>query len=343
MKRNSIFLFAAMAATAVSMSSCSSEEMPDTNQQESPAELKITASMTASVEATRAGSTLQSTAPADFTSIGIYVWYKDATGAVSSPVNYSGYTDKVASYTGTGPYTLTPTTNPIMYFPINNSDVDVYLYAPYNPSPTQANMRMEHTVAADQSLTEGYLASDFIYGKETATYASKEASVTMHHAMSKIIFKIVNNGVDPNQMEEITLNNVLTKTTINMPQPIGSSGLTCGSAPTNNVAVASVRGNVIVWGTSGTGDVAIADTQTSGVAVILPPQTTPSDAGNEASISIMVDGKTATAEFKNITLDPGKVYTYNLKLIGQTLTIKLVSIQDWESGTTSDLSFDTWS
>ena len=347
MKRKSIYLFAALATAAFSLSSCSNDDSAESVN--SPAELKITAEMYPAIEVnTRAAYDIQSTTPADFTNIGIYVWYHGYQAAKTTAPTYAGYAnDKVAFYSGTGPYTLTPTTNPTMYFPVDNADVDVYLYAPYKATPTQTNMNMQHTVAADQSLEAGYLASDFIYGKATADYDAlsnpKEARVTMYHAMSKILFKVVSNGVSPTNMTDISLKNVYTTTTIRMPQTIAESApyLSCGSAATNNVDVASVLGDIKVWGTSGT--VTISDAQTYGVAAVIPPQTTSSESGSEAKVSITVDGKTATADFSNITLVPGYVYTYNLKLTGQTLTITLVSIQDWISGGSGNLDFTNWS
>lgn len=349
MKKNYFMLLATMATAAICLPSCNNEETPEIVN--SPKELKITASFNPTIDiTTRANYDLQSTTPADFTNIGIYVWYTGATAAVSSPVTYNGYAnDQVASYTGSGTYTLTPTTTP-MYFPVDNEDVDVYLYAPYKASPDQTNMVMTHTVASNQNLNAGYLDSDFIYGKATAKYSGsvspaedKTARVTMYHAMSKIIFKVVNNGVSPTNMSEISIKNVNTRTTIRMPENIGAS-LTCGSNLTDNVGVSDTPGNIIVWETSTASDaVPIANTESSGVAAILPPQTT----GNTAQISVVVDQKTATADFKNITLAPGKSYTYNLKLIGQTLIIKLISITDWDSsdsptGNDADLDFDTW-
>ena len=352
MKSNRFWLLATMAAVVISIPSCSSDDESAENRT-SPAELKISASIAPSLEitsATRAAYNLQSTTPANFSDIGIYVWYSGYTAAKTAAPAYAGYVnDKVASYvddsgTGSGPYTLTPTTNATMYFPVDNADVDVYLYAPYNSSPTQTAMCMEHTVAADQSLTAGYLASDFIYGKATADYDDatypKLARVTMHHAMSKIIFIVSENGVSSTNMTDISIKNVYTKTTINMPVAVGAN-LTCGAGSTTyNVDQASVLGNITVWGTAGSDAVSVGDAKTNGVAAIVPPQTTESS----AKVSITVDGKTATANFNGITLNPGCVYTYTLTLTGQTLAIKLISITDWVSGgTAGTLDFNNWS
>lgn len=352
MKSKRFWLLASMAAVVFGLPSCSSDsDTTESNNSVSPAELKITASMMPSIEVTtRAAYDLQGTTPEVFTDIGIYVWYTGCTAAKASAPAYAGYAnDRVASYTdesgtGNGPFTLTPTTNTTMYFPVNNADVDVYLYAPYKSTPTQTNMCMEHTVAADQSLTAGYLDSDFIYGKATADYDAltdpKIAKVTMHHAMSKIIFIVDENGVFPTNMTDISIKNVYTKTTINMPVAVGAN-LTCGSGSTTyNVDEASVLGNIKVWdNNAGIGAVSVADTQTNGVAAVLPPQTT--DAS--AKVSVTVDGKTATANFNGITVNPGYVYTYTLTLTGQTLVIKLISITDWVNGGSGTLDFNNWS
>ena len=353
MKRNSIFLFAVMAATIISMSSCSSEETEALEKKENPAELKITASMTPLLDvSTRAAHNLQGTELEDFTKIGIYVWYANYTAAKTTAPVYNGYDNiSVTGHTGSGPWELTPSQT--LGFPIDNGDVDVYLYAPYKNSPTQTDMRMDHTVALDQSLKEDYVASDFLYGKATAKYTGavspevdKTARVTMYHAMSKLIFKVVNSGVDPANMTNISLQQVYTKTTINMSVPISTS-LTFGST-SDNVNSASGKANIIVWGSPGTGAVSTSDAMSNGVAVIVPPQTTESDTKVSVSTNDGSSTFTAVANFNGKTLKPGKVYTYNLKLIGTGVTVSLVSITDWDdsdspTGTDADLDFNSWS
>lgn len=355
MKRKNFFLLAAMATALIGLPSCSSDETEISEKIENPAELKITASMTPLLDvSTRAAYDLQGTSLIDFTKVGIYVWYTGNTAAKTSAPVYNGYENvSVTGQTGTGPWDLTPSQT--LGFPIDNHDVDVYLYAPYKSSPTQTDMCMEHTVASDQSLTEGYVASDFLYGKATAKYSGsvspeidKTARVTMYHAMSKLIFKVVNSGVDPANMTDITLQNFFTKTTINMPVAIGAT-LSCGSGSTTyNVDAATVKSNIKVWGTSGTGAVTTSDVVSNGVAVIVPPQTTDSDAKVSVSTNNGSSTFTAVANFNGKTLNPGKVYTYNLKLIGTGVTISLVSITDWDSsesptGTDADLDFSSWS
>ena len=352
MKRKSFLLLAGTATMALFLSSCNNDETSE--KIGNSAELKIVATMAPSLDvSTRAAYNLQGTSLEDPTNVGIYVWYKNMTAVKSTSPVYNGYANvTVSGHTGTGPYTLTPSQT--LGFPIDNGDVDVYLYAPYKDSPTQTNMCMEHTVSLDQSLTAGYVDSDFLYGKATAKYSGsvspeidKTARVTMYHAMSKLIFKVVNSGVDPANMSDITLQNFYTTTTINMPVAISTS-LTFGSS-SSNVNAASAKNSIKAWGTTGTGTgaVSISDTMTNGVAVIVPPQTTDTDEKVSVSTNNGSSTFTAVANFNGKTLNPGKVYTYKLKLIGTGVTISLVSITDWDdtdspTGTDADLDFDNW-
>lgn len=353
MKSNRFWLFAAMAAVVIGLPSCSSdEETAEGNI--SPAELKITASMAPSIElTTRAGYDVQSTTLNDYTNIGIYVWYGGQTTVNASPV-YNGYAnDKVASATadatsGNFPYTLTPTTTP-MYFPVDNHAVDVYLYTPY-ASTFVANASMvtpDFTVEADQSTDANYIASDFLYGKATANYTSKTAEVTMYHALSKILLKVVPaSGVTFSTLTELKLTGVNRTTKIRMAND--PSSMTCGTAATDHVDVATA----VTTGTNPT-DVIVTKsfttgtTDVNGVAAIIPPQ-----ALTGLGISCTIDGKTATASLNGLTYDvsgtptaisnfePGKVYTITLNVKTGGLDVKLIAIQDWVAGNGSGSSLD---
>ena len=364
MKRKSIYLFAALATAAFSLSSCSNDESAESVN--SPAELKITAEMYPAIDiSTRAAYNLQGTTPASFTNIGIYVWYNGYKAAKTTAPSYAGYAnDRVASYTdlgsGSGPYSLTPTTNPTMYFPIDNADVDVYLYAPYNSTAADANMMTpDFTVADDQSTDANYLASDFIYGMATADYDAasdpKIAKVTMYHALSKIILKVVPaSGVSVSGLSELKLTGVKRTTIIRMAND-PSAGMTVGSTNANHVDDAkTLTGNgtdVIVTNTSNF-NATVASS--NGVAAIIPPQ-----ALTSLGVSCTIDNKTATKTLSGLTYNngtnpsasltnflPGKVYTITLNIKTTGIEIRLISITDWDPGNGtagSELDLDTWS
>ncbi len=356
MKRNSIFLFAVMAATAISMSSCSSEEMPDTNQQVSPAELRITAIMAPTLEvSTRATHNLQGTSiyNNDFTKIGMYVWKTGETEATTSAPVYSGYQnvqmsagtpDASATY-----YTITKS-GTSFYFPVDNSAVDVYLYAPWNNTAAGANMvSPSFTVQDDQSTDDNYVASDFIYGKATASYTgtnAKTAEVTMYHALSKIIFKVVPaSGVTFSSFTELKLTGVNRTTQVRMANA-PSSSMTVGNNTTDHVAIATAASSTDVIVTNYSNFVA-PDAANDGVAAIIPPQSLTS-----LGVSCTIDGKTATANLSGLQYDnsgtpttisdfqPGKVYTITLNVKTGALDVRLIAIHDWDSGNGDGSSLD---
>ena len=352
MKSNRFWLLATMAAVVISIPSCSSDDESAENSA-SPAELKIMASMAPSIElTTRAGHDVQSTTLNSYTNIGIYVWYSGQTTVNASPV-YNGYAnDKVASATADAtstnfPYTLTPTTTP-MYFPVDNHAVDVYLYTPYaNTFVADANMvTPDFTVQADQSTDANYIASDFLYGKATANYTNKTAQVTMYHALSKIILKVVPaSGVTFSTFTELKLTGVNRTTKIRMAND-PSSGMSVGSNTTNHVATATAATGTDVIVTNSANFVA-STAASDGVAAIIPPQSLTS-----LGVSCTIDGKTAVASLSGLTydvsgtpttissFDPGKEYTITLNVKSGALDVKLIAIQPWVAGNGSGSSLD---
>lgn len=325
-------LIAALATTMTTVTSCINDE-EKTNDAKAPAEIKIAASLKAPETQTRAAYNLQGDELDDFANIGIYAWYTGCTAPKNDAPAYAGYNNiKVSDATPDGTsgnysYTLTPTipaTSNKMYFPTNNANVDVYLYAPYNASPTQTNMVMNFAVQTNQVEKSDYIASDFLWGKVTAVYAStpaaatdKTASVTMAHALTKIIFKVVPaTGIDVSGMTNITLKTVNTATTVNL-----------GTGETTD---ATTSNNITVWtSTAGTNTVSLADTQTTGVACIIPSQ---SITASTTQISVAISGITKDVYLPAATLGAAKVYTYNLNILGADLGLELAGITDWVSG-----------
>ena len=348
MKTNRFWQLIAMVTVVMGLSSCSNDE--NTENASNSSELKIVASMAPVLKlTTRAAYDLQSTSiyGGDFTKVGMYIWKSGATAASTSPAY--GY-QNLQMTTGTPDDVTTPTyytltkTGTEFYFPADLADVDVYLYAPWNS--TAANETMvspAFTVSADQSAAADYVASDFIYGKATASYTgtgAKTAKVTMYHALSKIILKVnPAAGVDVSGLTELKLTGVKRTTSIRMANA-PSTSMTVGTATTDHVDVASTTSgdgtDVIV--TNATNYV-LADARDYGVAAIIPPQ-----ALTGLGISCTISGKTATKSLANLTYDdggddtsigsflPGKVYTITLNVKTGILEVQLISIYPWESG-----------
>ena len=372
-------MIAALATAMAGFTSCSND---DVDQATGPAELKISASFEPSISLTRAAYDLQGTtvcAPSaptttDYTQIGIFVWY---TGKTDKDAKYAGYYNVRAtggSAAGTGdtyPTDIILSTTDPLYFPVDNSAVDVYLYAPFTATtddggtppvitgPVNSSMEFDFTVKADQSADADYIASDFIYGKATAPYSGssapnldKTARITMYHAMSKIILKVVPaDGVSVNGLSELKLTGVNRVTKIRMAnQP--SATMTCGSTSTDHVDVATAATGTNPKDVIFTKAYSAAITS-NGVAAIIPPQDLPTSAGAGLGISATIDGKTATADLYGLkdgttpitAFEPGKVYTITLNVKGSVLEVRYVEIQDWVPGNSSgsSLDLDTWS
>jgi len=341
------FNLLAVAILAVSFAACNNNDevqsAPDTTQ---PAELKIQASMKDMSVSTRAAHNLQSTS-LTYTNLGIYVWKSGQTAAAGG---YTGYSNiavtEGADIDGSTEKSLTHSS---LYFPTDHSDVDVYLYSPRVESPTLAEgtMKMTFTVQDDQSTDDNYVQSDFIYGKATATHDNPTAHVTMYHALSKVLLKVVPSaGLTSTGLTEIKLTGVQKQATINMPKAASAAapwltwslaGAEDASTKNVNTSATASTGDVIV--SNSTNDTSIeTNAVNNGVAAIIPPQES-----TDMKVSVTIGEITKTASLNALTtFDAGKAYTIKLKVSGAGLTVQLVEIKDWISAgepTESNLVF----
>lgn len=347
MKKN-YFCLLALATALLQLSSCSSSDDPKTPAPKTgPAELKISAGMQMSIEhATTRSVTNVAGNIMTYTNLGIFVW-KTTTTAASGGYGYENVVVSSSS-TVSAKEQLSPETP--LYFPADNSNVDVYLYAPRTASPTQTDMKMAFAVQDNQASDDNYKASDFIYGKATATYADKVADVTLYHALSKVRFVLIPaTGLSVTGLSEIKLTGVQKAATINMPVAPGGSApwLTWsldsdGDAANKNVntsTTAATTGDVIIANLTTDGDIEThATTTTDGVAAVIPPQ-----AGTNIHVQVTIGSKYAVASLSAITFEAGKAYTVNLNIQGSGLTVNVVEIKDWTDETTpANLNLDTW-
>ena len=339
-------LIAALATTMTTVTSCINDE-EKTNDAKAPAEIKISASMKGMDVSTRAATDLQGSTLSDYTKAGVFVYKTGQTAAVAASEGvsaYAGYANVTVSgatdpTSGSGKILTTSTT---MYFPMDNANVDAYVYAPYSATYNEASVTsMAFTVANDQTSDDNYLASDFVFGKGTAVYASepalttdKTASVQLAHALSKIIFKInEQTGADASGITEIKLTGAYRKATINMSTNDVATA-TGGSDPKGDVIVSNKTGNSDLYDDVKNGS--------NGVAAIIPPH----DATAIASmnVSVTIDGKTRTAAIASANLTQlvkGKVYTLTLNISASELSVLVTGITDWTPGVTEnrDLTF----
>lgn len=367
MKKNRINLIAALATAVFSLSSCIYDDEVSTyapNGELSQEEVKISASMQGVETTTRAAYNLQGDNLADWSKAGIFVYKTGQTAAVAASTGVTGYagyaniavnspTTGAATPTSAAPLTLTPASS--LYFPIDKTAVDVYVYAPRDASYTDVTS-MAFTVDADQSTDAKYIASDFIYGKATAVYSGatspavdKRADVTMYHALTKLTFKITEDGSNAAGITQIKLKDVYKKATINMSTAINTSApwLTAGTQVTTS-STASDMGNVIVSNSTDNtnlyADVLNSSTATgNGVSAIIPAQSGMSDTAGP-KVEVTIDGQSKEAYLGSSTFtafEPGKEYIYTLNIKATGVVVVVVSVVDWIAGASQsrDLTF----
>lgn len=361
MKKNYLWI-AALATTMLTSCIYDNENDPIAQQgQYSSDEIQITAIMSGSSEArTRAAYNLQGTTLSAWTNAGIYA-YKTGTTALTD--NYAfvnqqvtgsntSYNDATNSITGTK-----LTIGSSLFFPYDNSDVDVYVYAPHTAVATNVTAtsvsNMAITVQADQTDDADYIKSDFIYGMATADYATtKTAAVTMYHALTKLTFIVKDGtnttpslGTDASGITEIKLTNVYKKATIDMTAaPTSTTTAPYLTAGTQVTTDNTTQGDVVVAVKDATHTASFySDAKTNGVSAIIPPLTTTQLTASDPDISVTIDGGTKTVKLKSsdvTELKPGYEYVFNLNIKGSELIIVAVAIKPWETQTAVDRDLD---
>lgn len=336
MKKNFVYLVAALATTSLAITSCGNDADQPNTSVSAPKEINLTASLGASVKnKTRAESGLQSES-IDFTNVGIYVYDEGYLEASDDYTGYENATVKSFTFTEDEKFQLTP--NDVMYFPLNQEKkIDVYLYAPYAEAPSldtsAGKMEMTVSVSSDQNANEDYIASDFLYGKTTAAYnADGKVDVTLNHAHSKLVFKVLaSEGYSLGKVTNISLAGITKKTVINI-----------GTGDCKPSTKSSDRGGIVVAEPASESDDDIAAFKEKigkdgGVACIIPAQT-----GVSASkITIEMDGKTAYASLKDVKFEPGNMYTYTLTVVG-TQIIPRLTITPWVENAATNIDITNW-
>lgn len=352
MKKNRFYLLAAMATAVISLSSCIYDDEVATNAPNpelSQDEIKISAEMQGVESTTRAASDLQGDNLDDWTTTGIFVYKTGKTAAVAAATGVTGYAGYAnITVTGTTPATVTDplatanitlTPSSKLYFPVDKTDVDVFVYAPYASSFTDVTS-MPFTVDADQSKDVNYRASDFVFGKGTADYdgtPAKTAQITMSHALTKLTFYIEDIGGVAGNISDISLGDVYKKATIDMSKTITTAG--CVTTSSDDADKGTVKVSNSTDNTSLYTDVKTVSAGTQpGVSAIIPPQSGMSDAAGP-TVSVTINGTTKTAYLGSATFtsfEPGKEYKYTLKIKTDEVIVVVVSIVDWVAGTAQE-------
>lgn len=112
--------------------------------------------------------------------------------------------------------------NPVkgVYYKDVNTNVDLYVYYPYNKNLTEVNnapfeVQKDQSAAATASALAAYEASDFLWGKQAAVAPSESAiRVSLSHKMSSVVVKLVEkDGFGEGEFESLSKNVIVTNTT----------------------------------------------------------------------------------------------------------------------------------
>ena len=285
-------------ALAAGLSSCSSDE---------PSMGKIGAgetaiSLTSSVNSSRSADVnLQRIQIANGVKVGAFVTSGENTIAANAQLTADG-NGALAGEIGN--------------YPVSGT-VSVYAYAPFN-SAWALDAANTFSVAADQSLDEGYLASDLLRGipEGENSFAEQEAPIALKfgHMLAKVNVK-VNKGTSDVELAgaSVSLVNAKTQTTLNVLS--GEVGEASGEA-TEVKAV----------------EIDVLNVDCAGSVIIVPQEVA---AGDFVKI-LTADNRTILARLASpVTFKSGKAYTYTVNLAGSgpavTASISVnTSITDWE-------------
>lgn len=317
-----------LTMAALLTGACSGGDDTTERKQHTGTAIRLTVSMQDDDTQTRAQANLQSATLMQPATAGVYVYMNGMTSK-QSPSGYGYENITVTGMTGSQ-----IATQP-MYYPQQGS-IDVYVYAP-RPAGEASLTAMPVTVAADQTGTDGYVASDFIFGHTLAvpyTNGATPINVALGHALSKLILNITPGNGTPSlsqtSVKSVTLGDathqVMTSTTVN---------LTDGSTATAHNAVSTVT-LVKTVESATTGFTTGNAVQT---ACVLPPQTL-----TACPVAMTIDGQTYTAQLSSPAggFVGGKAYSYNVTVDLQGIGITVGSITAWNSGITVSDGIDAY-
>ena len=112
--------------------------------------------------------------------------------------------------------------NPVkgVYYKDVNTNVDLYVYYPYNKNLTEVNnapfeVQKDQSAAATASALAGYEASDFLWGKQAAVAPSESAiRVSLSHKMSSVVVTLLEkDGFGEGEFESLSKSVIVTNTT----------------------------------------------------------------------------------------------------------------------------------
>lgn len=301
-----LFSAAAIAACALTVSSCSNDNVltPESVQGDEPTLLNVSTSIEVTSRS-QTGKPINSFIAGD--EIGLFV----CSGSIDSPYNGVTSNKNVKSAFTTAWNQATPVF-------LSSQPATVYAYYPYNASVTDGSaISIDHTSQ-----------TDFMYASGVPNISNRHpnAVVTMNHGLSLVQFNFIK---DP------TYTGAGSLTGISIANKAG------GSALISNGTLNLTDGTI----TKGSGKDPVTKAtnlpQTIGTGTpatypkMLVVPTAATAAAGDIVISFTVDGQVYTWNVPAATAwEKGKVNTYTVTIKGTTLAVSSVTITPWGTGKT---------
>jgi len=210
-----------------------------------------------------------------------------------------------------------------LYWPVEGK-ANIYTYGPYQDSWTgELGEDVEFTVEKDQSIDEGYLKSDLVFGLPKVGNPLEQTSASVplafSHKLAKVNITVTNDTETSLADATVTLKDM--PTTVTMNTKTGELGKTSGS---DTIRVATFAGTATSYKCS---------------AIVIPQKLT---YGSQVVRVTLKNGKTMAATTRtDMELQSGKTYNFNINVTvgGADLNVSISSLANWDSNT-SDLAAD---
>ena len=219
---------------------------------------------------------------------------------ITSQDNMTGY-DQLTYFASDNAGTLQPLKGVFPFYPTNGSKVDIRAIYPSG----YMNSNNFSVTKISQTDPDSYMASDLMFAKvEGISSQSTAVQLTFEHKMTKICVNLTGEGGVSLTNSTVKLLNVKTETSFN-PQT--------GAVRVEDATGASSN---ILMTTNGA----------QGCAAIIVPQSKPS--GFLLEIGLQNNDVLHYRTVQNIVFEPGKVYTFNVKVIESDISVS-TSVTPW--------------
>ena len=294
---------------------------------------------------------IQSTELAAGQTVGVYIYFKDAT---TTDVTYSyGYKNLEYTVSGTSGDLALVTATDQPYFPeLKTQNVDIYAFSPrtgvYTGTAELGTLTAQDVFAteADQTTEANYKASDFVWGKkaDVTNGTATAVEVVMDHMLSKINVNVApGTGMTLAKLDKakVTINDVVLLGTVDFT----TGAVTLRTAATGQTLTLSSAIDQSVTTTFGTSPTYTAAT----TSAVIIPQTIAASATTTSPVNIITiqlwdpnanagaGDYTSTYNVKAtapMTFAAKTVYTYNIVVSTQGISLT-TTINDWTTGTTT--------